>query len=369
MHTIPFFNYPSLFAEEEIELIEIFRDIGHRGAYIMQQDVADFEKELATYIGARYAVGVNNATDGLHFALVAGGICPGDEVIICSHTMQATAAAVNAAGGVPVPVEVGRDRCIDPEAIGPAITRRTRAIMPTDLNGRTCDMDAIVEICNRHNLLLFEDAAQALGAKYRGRCAGTFGVASAISFYPAKTLGCLGDGGAAITNDPEVYERMLQLRSFGMDASGECQRWALNSRLDNLQAAVLRFRLRKYGAVVARRREIACRYHSRLCAIPQLGLPASPDADKRWYDIYQNYEIEADHRDALRSYLESRGIGTLIQWKGWAIHKQRKLGFAQELPVTEKFFEHCLMLPLNMSLSDQDVDVICDEIQQFYARF
>lgn len=368
MYNIPFFNYPSLFADEEAELVAIFRNIGRRGAYILQQEVVDFETELARYVGSQYAVGVNNATDGLHFALVAGGIEKGDEVIVCSHTMQATAAAVHAAGGVPVPVEVGPDRCIDPRAIEGAITKRTRAVMPTDLNGRTCDMDAITAICTKHGLTLFEDAAQALGAKFRGRCAGTFGIASAISFYPAKTLGCLGDGGAVITSDPEVYERVLQLRSFGMDSTGECQRWALNSRLDNLQAAFLLFRLRKYDAVVARRRAIASHYQSRLCGMKELGLPVAPDADPKWFDIYQNYEIEAERRDELQAHLKACGIGTLIQWRGWAIHKQRKLGFEQNLPETDRFFERCLMLPLNMSVTDDEIDIVCDEIARFYAK-
>ena len=294
--------------------------------------------------------------------MVAGGIKPGDEVIICSHTMQATAAAVHAAGGVPVPVEVGPDRCIDPAAIEPAITSRTRAVMPTDLNGRTCDMDAIRDSCKRRGLLLFEDAAQALGAKFRGKGAGSFGIAAAISFYPAKTLGCLGDGGAVITDDPAVYQTLLQLRSFGMDDSGECQRWALNSRLDNLQAAFLR----RYDAVVARRRAIAAHYHARLHRLGRVGLPPAPDADPRWFDIYQNYEIEADLRDGLQAQLKSRGIGTLIQWRGRSIHGQRKLGFTQHLPRTDRFFERCLMLPLNMTVTDSEVDIVCDEVEAFY---
>jgi dTDP-4-amino-4,6-dideoxygalactose transaminase len=367
-HNIPFFNYPALFTNDEEELVRIFRDIGRRGAFILQQDLVDFETKLAKYVGAKYAVGVNNATDGLHFALVAGGIKPGDEVIVCSHTMQATAAAVHAAGGIPVPVEVGPDRCIDPAAIEPAITSRTRAVMPTDLNGRACDMDAIQEICRRRELLLFEDAAQALGAKFRGKSAGTFGVASAISFYPAKTLGCLGDGGAVITNNPEVHRVVLQLRSFGMDDSGECQRWALNSRLDNLQAAFLNHRLSTYDGVVSRRRAIAARYHARLYALERVGLPPSPSADERWFDIYQNYEIEADRRDELQAALKTRGIGTLIQWRGRSIHGQRKLGFTQQLPRTDRFFERALMLPLNMTVTDGEVETVCDEIEAFYRE-
>ena len=176
-------------------------DVGRRGAFILQKDLTNFEQHLAEFVGARRALGVGNATDGLHFAVRAAGIGPGDEVILSSHTMIATAAAVHFAGARAIPVECGADHLIDPIAVEAAITPYTRAIMPTQLNGRTCDMDALDAIARKHGLVIIEDAAQALGSKFKGQCAGTFGIASAISFYPAKVLGCLGDGGAAITND------------------------------------------------------------------------------------------------------------------------------------------------------------------------
>lgn len=366
MRSVPFFNYPALFTGEEESLVGIFRDVGRRGAFILQKDVSDFERNLAAYVGARYAVGVGNATHGLHFMLVAGGIRSGDEVIICSHTMMATASAIHFAGGVPVPVEVGSDRLIDYEAIEAAITPRTRAVMPTQLNGRTCDMDRIQAICRKHDLLLFEDAAQALGSKWNGRCAGTFGVASAISFYPAKTLGCLGDGGAVLTSDPRVYEEVLLLRSFGQDAEGQYVKWAMNSRLDNLQAAILDWRLRSYDKIIERRRAIAGQYQRRLGHLPQLDLPSAPDSDPRHFDIYQNFEILAEGRDQLKAFLADRGVGTLIQWRGQPVHWQRKLGFHQHLPRTDAFFARCLMLPLNMAVTDDDVEYVCDQVEAFY---
>jgi len=366
MRTVPFFNYPALFTTEEEDLVRIFRAVGRRGAFILQQELVDFERRLAEYVGCRFAVGVGNATDGLQFALIAGGIRSGDEVIICSHTMQATAAAVHFAGAVPVPVEVGRDRCIDPAAVAAAVTARTRAIMPTDLNGRTCDMDAIQAICRDRGLLLFEDAAQALGSTFRGKSAGTFGVAAAISFYPAKTLGCLGDGGAVITDDPQVHERLLKLRSFGQNEVGETEFWAMNSRLDNLQAAFLDFRLKDYDKIVARRRHIAGLYQGRLASLLQLGLPPAPDSDPRHFDVYQNYEIEAEHRDDLKKHLADRGVGTLIQWRGQPVHRQHRLGFTAKLPATDAFFARCLMLPLNMTVTDDDIMYVCDHVEGFY---
>ena len=366
MRRVPFFNYPTVFTSEEEDLIRIFVDVGRRGAFIMQKDVTDFEHNLAEYVGAGYAVGVGNATDGLYFMLVAGGIRPGDEVIICSHTMMATAAAIHFAGGVSVPVEVGPDRLIDYDSIEAAITPRTRALMPTHLNGRTCDMDRIEAICGKHDLLLFEDAAQALGSKWRGKCAGTFGLASAISFYPAKTLGCLGDGGAVITSDSQVYEKLLLLRSFGQDADGRYVMWAMNSRLDNLQAAILGHRLTSYDRVISRRRGIAAHYQRRLGHLRQLDLPAHPDSDLKHFDIYQNYEVVAEDRDRLKAFLHERGVGTLVQWRGQPVHQQQSLGFTQHLPRTDVFFERCLMLPLNMAVSDEDTDYVCDQMEAFY---
>ena len=185
---VPFFNYPHVFTSQEEELMSVIRDVGRRGAFIMQKDLADLEVNLAAYTGAKYVVGVANATDAIQLGLMAGGIESDDEVIFCSHTMVATASAIHFAGAVPVPVEAGPDHLMDPGAIEAAITPKTKAIMPTQLNGRTADMDAIQAIADKHGLMLFEDAAQALGSKFKGKCAGTFGVASCISFYPAKVL-------------------------------------------------------------------------------------------------------------------------------------------------------------------------------------
>jgi len=179
--TVSFFNYPSLFRSHEQEFVNIFRDIGERGAFIKQQDLQTFEARLASYLGVSHTLGVGNATDGLEVALLAAGIGQGDEVILSSHTMLATAVAVHFAGAIPIPVDCGADHLIDPAAVEAAVTSRTRAILPTQLNGRTCNMDALGRIVAKHGLLLVEDAAQALGSRFKGKCAGTFGSSSAIS--------------------------------------------------------------------------------------------------------------------------------------------------------------------------------------------
>ena len=366
--TVPFFNYPHVFTSNEDEFLRIIRDVGRRGAFIMQKDLVEFEKNLTIHTGAKYAVGVANATDGIQLGLMAGGIQAGDEVIFCSHTMVATASGIHFAGGISMPVEAGGDHLMDPGKIENAITERTRAIMPTQLNGRTADMDAIMAIADKHGLSVYEDAAQALGSKFRGRCAGTFGVASCISFYPAKVLGCLGDGGAVLTNDEAVYERLLSLRDHGRDHDDDIVRWGINSRLDNLQAALLDYQLKDYNKIVARRRTIARLYRERLVEVEQLVLPPGPDDDPDHFDVYQNYEIEAEDRNGLKAHLADKNVGTLIQWGGKAVHQFKGLGFEVKLPFTERLFEKMLMIPMNMSLTDEDVAYVCECIADFYVR-
>jgi dTDP-4-amino-4,6-dideoxygalactose transaminase len=366
--TVPFFNYPELFTAHEEEFVSVFREIGRAGAFIMQRRLEQFEKNLAAFVGARYALGVGNATDGLLYALRAAGIAPGDEVIISSHTMVATAAAVHFTGAIPVPVECGPDHLIDPLAVEAAVTPATRAILPTQLNGRVCDMSALESLASRKGLLIVEDAAQALGAQYKGRYAGTFGIASAVSFYPAKLLGCFGDGGAVITNDRRTRERVFQMRDHGRDATGRVVSWGLNSRLDNLQAAILDVQLRRYARVIARRRELAAMYEERLSDLSELALPPAPGSDPDRVDVYQNYEVEACRRDELQRHLKSRGIGTLIPWGGQPVHQMRELGFKENLPHTDVLFRRLLMLPLNLSLANADVEFVCDATREFYGR-
>ncbi len=365
---VPFFDYPRLYTDNKKEFDRIFSDVCSRGAFILQQDVKDFEASLAHFTSARYAIGVGNATDGLEMCWMSIGLRPGDEVIVSSHTMLATASAIRLAGGTPVPVEIGDDNLIDPQAVEDAINSRTVGVMPTDLNGRTCDMQAIMNIAEKHKLYVVEDAAQALGSKFKGKHAGTFGHASAISFFPAKVLGCFGDAGAVITNSEQAFETIYQLHDHGRDPAGNVKSWGRNSRLDNLHAAFLNNGLSRYSDVINRRRTIAELYHQNLCDIEELSLPPGPTADSDHFDIYQNYEILALRRDELKEFLYSKGVGTLIQWGGKGVHQWERLGFPQILPKVEYFFRHSIMLPINMFVSDEDVTYVCEKIRSFYGE-
>ena len=366
---IPFFNYPALFKAQEKEIMDALHDVMSRGAYILQRDLEEFEENIKELIGVKHVLGVADGTNALILSLRAAGVGHGDEVIMSSHTYIATAASAHFVGAKPVLVECGADHMIDPESIERAITDNTRVIMPTQLNGRTCDMDALQAIADEYGLIIIEDAAQALSSKFRGRCAGTFGLAGTFSFYPAKLLGCFGDGGAVVTNDDKIAERVALLRDHGRNENGEVVIWGTNSRLDNIQAAILNMKLKTFTNDMERRREIASMYDQALREIDDLVLPPAPDADERYYDVYQNYELESGHRDELRNFLAERGIGTIIQWGGKAVHQFNGLGFDNvHLPVVERMTSRFLMLPMHTALSDEDVQYVCDCIKDFYRR-
>ena len=365
---IPFFNYPDVYESHKENILKVFDDTASKGAYILQEDLRIFESRIAEYVDSKHCLGVGNATDALQLLLLASGLEEDDEVIVSSHTMIATASAIHYAGGTPVPVECGKNLMIDISSAEKALTEKTVAIMPTQLNGRTCDMDEIMNFAIKNNLAIYEDAAQALGSKFKNKHAGTFGVASAISLYPAKILGCLGDGGAILTNDSDVYERIILLRDHGRDPnSGEVISWGFNSRLDNIQAAFLNYFFSKYDEVISKRRYFAQLYDQGLKEIEEIYLPEPPNNGDH-FDVFQNYEIQAKNRDELREFLSKNGIGTLIQWGGKAIHQFKGIGMEKNLPVTDQIFSEILMLPLNLFISENDVKYIIEKIKNFYIK-
>jgi dTDP-4-amino-4,6-dideoxygalactose transaminase len=368
LQPIPFFNYSDVFLSHKADFMNIMEDVCTRGAFILQREVRELEEQLEEYLSAKCVLGVANGTDALIIALRAAGIGPGDEVIFSTHTYIATAASIYFVGATPIPVECQADHMIDPESVTKAITSKTKAIMPTQLNGRTCDMDALQEIADQHGLKIIEDSAQGLGSKFKGKSAGTFGIAGTISFYPAKNLGSFGDAGAVITNDNEMAEKMKLLRDHGRNEDGKVVAWGLNSRIDTLQAAILNYRMKNYDTIVKRRREIAQQYDQYLSQIEELVLPPKQKVDGNHFDVYQNYEIESQNRDGLKEYLKNNGIGTLVQWGGTAVHQHKELGFTENLPYTESLFEKMLMLPLNMSITDEEIKIVSNTIQEFYRK-
>lgn len=364
---IPFFNYPALFAEREKEYMAVIHGVLSRGYYIMGPELEEFEAELARYLGVKHAIGMADGTMALICAVRAAGVRPGDEVLVSAHTFVASAAAIHHCGAIPIPVDCGPDHLMSGTAATEAVTSRTRGIMPVQLNGRTTNMDPIMELVREYDLILVEDSCQALGSSFDGQLAGTFGAAGTYSFYPSKTLGCFGDGGALSTDDDDVADMVRSLRDHGRASDGDIQVFGYNARLDNIHAAILLGKLRTYDDDIAARRKLAGIYDERLSRIGTLHLPPAPGTDERHFDIYQNYEIEAENRDALREHLAANNIGTILQWGGKTLNQFPALGMQGGLPNTDAMTERFLLLPMNTSLSDGDIHYVCDHIQEFYC--
>lgn len=364
---IPFFNYPKIYAEEKEAFNEIFQEVCSRGAFIMQKDLSDFEQELAEYIGCKHVIGVADGTVALNLSLKAAGLKKGQEVIISSHTFIATAAAIKDAGGIPVVSDCLSDSSISPKSIENMISEKTAIIMPTQLNGRCCQMDEIQEIADKNKLKIVEDSCQSLGATYKNKKAGLFGVAGSYSFFPAKTLGCFGDGGAIATNSDEAADLILKLRNHGRDPSGYVSEFGINGRLDNLQAAILKHKLKSYDLYINKRREIASLYYSKLNHIGDILLPPAPNNEGENFDIFQNYEIQVKERAKLKEYLLKNGIGTIIQWGGWMIHQFKDLNLKSDHNYAEEMSKRMLLLPMNHYLTLEEVEYICDKILNYYG--
>ena len=337
------------------------------GWYILGPEVAAFESEFAAYLGVEQAVGVASGTDAVLLALRALGIGPGDEVITVAHTAVATVAAIELAGATPRLVDIdAATYTLDPAQLAAAITPRTRAVVPVHLYGAPADMDAVLAVAHAHGLLIVEDCAQAHGARYRGRMVGALGDAAAFSFYPTKNLGALGDGGAVATNRPEVAERLRLLRQYGWRERYVSDVTGTNSRLDELQAAILRVRLRHLDAENTARRRLAARYDAALAGLP-ITLPTARADDRA---VYHLYVIRTAVRDALAAHLRARGIGTGVHYPV-PVHRQpayAHLGCGPgSLPATEAAAAEVLSLPMYPDLLPTAVDTIAAAIRDYYG--
>jgi len=331
------------------------------GWYVLGPELAAFETEFAAWHGVRHAVGVANGTDAVELALRALGAGPGDEVITVSHTAVATVCAVERTGATPVLVDVDPATfTMDPVAAAAAISPRTRALVPVHLYGHPADMTALADLAARHHLALVEDCAQAHGARWNGRLAGTMGQLGAFSFYPTKNLGAYGDAGAVITDDPQLAERLRRLRNYGQRDRYHHEEPGQNSRLDEMQAALLRVRLPHLAAHNAERRRLAGLYAERLERCAALGLPSSlPEAEH----VFHLYVVRHGRRDELKEALAARGIQTLIHYPV-PVHLQpawAHLGLLPgALPETERAAREILSLPLYVGLTNADLALVAD---------
>lgn len=350
------------------EIDDAVRQVLESGWYILGQQVAAFEREFANYLSAAHCIGVANGTDALRLALKACGVGEGDAVITVSHTAVATVAAIELAGAVPLLVEIDAATfTISPQAIEDAIKNyqgeaKLKAIIAVHLYGHPADMTAIADLARRFDLRVIEDCAQAHGAMIEGKRVGTVGDIAAFSFYPTKNLGALGDGGAVVTNDGDLAERVRLLREYGWRERYVSEIAGMNSRLDELQAAILRVKLKYLDEENERRRRIAQAYNEQLAATSfQL-----PNRRSDVSHVYHQYVVRTGERDTLKARLKEQGVGTLIHYPV-PVHLQpayrnRVLIGSGGLPETERAAREVLSLPMFPQLNDEQVDVVCQAI-------
>jgi dTDP-4-amino-4,6-dideoxygalactose transaminase len=366
--TIPLGDLQREYTRLRSEIDAAVERVLRRGWFVLGEEGQAFEAEWAKYCGVGHAVGAGNGTDAIHLALRAAGSGPGDEVIVPAMTATFSALAVSMAGATPVFADINLARyTLDPATFEAAITPRTAAVMPVHLYGCPADMTPILEIAQRHSLFVLEDAAQAHGARYQGTRVGGFGDASAFSFYPSKNLGAYGDAGAIVTNDAALADKARMLRHGGQQRTYEHELLGINSRLDEVQAAILRVKLRHLDVWNKRRGTLAARYDKGLCCTDELVLPMVPsDAEH----VYHLYVVRTPLRDSLREYLAGAGVDTGIHYPR-AVHLQgayAALGYKPgACPNAEKAAAEVLSLPIFPQLSSREVDQVIRLTRFFFA--
>lgn len=366
MKSVPFLDLSHLHQSIRESLDAAYHRVMDSGWFIMGPELEAFESEFANYCEVKHCIGVGNGLEALHLLLRAYGIGLGDEVIVPSNTFIATWLAVTECGATPVPVEPNIDtHDIDPALIGKAITSRTRAIMPVHLYGQPADMDPINALAAKHGLVVIEDAAQAQGARYKGRRVGSLGHAAATSFYPGKNLGALGDGGAVLTNDDAIADKVKQLRNYGSKIKYQHDVAGYNSRLDEMQAAFLRVKLNVLDEWNASRRAVADQY-SKLLANADIILPVVP---KYAEPVWHLYVIRSKQRDALKAHLEQQGVATVIHYPT-PPHKQACYQEFSELklPIAELLAGEVLSLPISPKMETAEIEYVATKIVDFQER-
>lgn len=358
-------NPKAQYLAHQTEIDEAIRSVLEQGRYILGEAVRRFEAEFASFVGVQHGIGVGSGTEALHVALAASGVGPGDEVITVSHTAVATVAAIEQAGATPVLVDIEPNfYALDPARLHSVISERTRAIIPVHIYGQPADLDPIIEIARERNLLVIEDCAQAHGALYRNKRVGSWGDIACFSFYPTKNLGAIGDGGMVVTNNASLAERARLFREYGWAERYVSHLPGWNTRLDELQAAILRVKLRFLDSDNEARRRIAEKYCERL-KDTGIGLPEIRAGVTHAFHLFV---IRSSRRDALQAHLKEKEIGALVHYPV-PVHKQPaylgRLKGSECLPETERAAREILSLPIYPELGDDDIEAVIHEIRQF----
>lgn len=373
-YRVDFINscYRRFYQQRKFEIDEAIQKCLSEGQLTLREDVWNLENSIAQYVGTKYAVGVNSGTDALFLSLLALGIGPGDEVITVSNTFIATIQAIVHTGATPILVDVKENELMDMDLVEQLITNKTRAIIPVQYTGAMCDMERLLEIAFKHAIWVVDDACQALGATYKGKKAGSFGVLNCFSFNTAKLLGGLCDGGMVTTDNYELREKIALLRNhwnihqLSVDRNDYPQpsemHWAWKSRLSNVNAAFLNVKFKTISYILERRQEIALQYNKAFKDLP-LGLPHEQEGR-----IWQEYHLKVQNREAFANFLKDKGIETLTR-DVVPNHKMRGLDLEKwDLPITEQLAKEVIRLPLHEHLSDGEVEYIMKTVKEFYDR-
>ena len=361
---VPYLDLSREFNSLKDEWFAMISESGARGSWILGPNVHAFEKEAADFVGTRHAIGVANGTDALYLSLRALRIGPGDEVITTPYTFFSTSEVIDMVGATPVFVDIEANSFnIDPALIEQAVTEKTRAIIPVHLFGNPADMTAIKTIADKHNLAVIEDAAQAFGAQHDGQRVGSMGITGCFSFYPTKVLGCYGDGGLLATNSDEIAEAVRKLRNHGAAASFQHDEVGMNSRLDEVQAALLRIKLKTLDKNIAARQRVASQYDERLGKM-DITCPARPEQGSHAFNLYT---IRSTKRDAIREALMASAIGNSTCYpEPLALQKvyERLAYTAADFPVSVSLGDEVISLPVYPDMSMQQVERVCQVIEQ-----
>lgn len=359
MH-IPIVDLSREFKQYEKELVDIFVKVGSSGQYIFGEEVDLFEKEFAEFCDTKFAISCANASDGLEIGLRALGVGPGDEVITAANSFISSGGSIAACGAVPVFADVTDDLLIEPASVERLISKKTKAIMPVHLTGRPAPMNEIMKIAKANGIFVIEDAAQAIGAKYYGQKVGGLGDIAVFSLHPLKNLHVYGDGGVITTNSAECNSYMTKYRNHGLIDRDHTEFWGRNSRLDTLQAAIARFKLKKIDEINEKFRFVAMKYSAAL-----LNLVTTPIDKNHESSVYHNYVILSDRRDELMTYLKETGVDVKVRYPV-PLTKQNvspKKGLA---PNSEKLAQRMLSLPIFPTIQDDEINYVIDRIKEFF---
>ncbi|MDQ3111272.1 MAG: DegT/DnrJ/EryC1/StrS family aminotransferase [Bacteroidota bacterium] len=363
---VPYISLGLQHKEIKAEILERIGKLLDSGQFIMGEELADFEKRFAELCGVKYALGLANGTDALFLAMMALNIGKGDEVITAPNSYLASASSIAIAGATPVFADVLDDFNLDPAKVEAAITPRTKAIIAVHLTGRPAKMEELLAIAKKHNLHIIEDCAQAIGAAYDGKSVGTFGTFGCFSLHPLKNLAACGDGGVITTNDDKLFTHLQKARNHGLRSRDECEFWSFNSRLDNLQAAILNVKLNELEKWTNRRRAIAAVYQNKLAGVGDLIVPQDAAKEKA---VYHTFIIQTSKRDALKQHLTDHGIDCKVHYPV-PIHLQEAAKYLNykkgDFPVTERHTDTMMSIPVFAELTDEQVNYVADTIVNFF---